>query len=50
MAISADFERVFEVGPVFRAENSNTRSAYLLFTVILFNIRYTDDICVSSLV
>jgi len=24
MAISADFRRVFEVGPVFRAENSNT--------------------------
>ena len=25
MAISADFDRVFEIGPVFRAENSNTR-------------------------
>lgn len=25
MAISADMGRVFEVGPVFRAENSNTR-------------------------
>lgn len=24
MAISADFRRVFEIGPVFRAENSNT--------------------------
>lgn len=24
MAITADFERVFEIGPVFRAENSNT--------------------------
>jgi aspartyl-tRNA synthetase len=24
MAISGGFERVFEVGPVFRAENSNT--------------------------
>jgi aspartyl-tRNA synthetase len=24
MAICADFERVFEIGPVFRAENSNT--------------------------
>ncbi|KAL6718633.1 aspartate--tRNA ligase dps1 [Lecanora helva] len=24
MAISADFERVYEIGPVFRAENSNT--------------------------
>jgi aspartyl-tRNA synthetase len=25
MAISSDFNRVFEIGPVFRAENSNTR-------------------------
>lgn len=25
MAISSDLDRVFEVGPVFRAENSNTR-------------------------
>jgi aspartyl-tRNA synthetase len=24
MAIAADFERVYEIGPVFRAENSNT--------------------------
>ncbi|KAI8450682.1 hypothetical protein BY996DRAFT_8547477 [Phakopsora pachyrhizi] len=24
MAITADFERVYEIGPVFRAENSNT--------------------------
>ena len=24
MAIAADFERVFEIGPVFRAEDSNT--------------------------
>lgn len=24
MTIAADFERVFEIGPVFRAENSNT--------------------------
>lgn len=27
MAISADLERVFEIGPVFRAEKSNTRYA-----------------------
>ena len=25
MAISSDLDRVFEIGPVFRAENSNTR-------------------------
>jgi aspartyl-tRNA synthetase len=24
MAIAADFDRVYEIGPVFRAENSNT--------------------------
>ena len=24
MAIAADFERVYEIGPVFRAEDSNT--------------------------
>lgn len=25
MAVTADLDRVFEVGPVFRAENSHTR-------------------------
>lgn len=24
MCVAADFERVYEIGPVFRAENSNT--------------------------
>ena len=32
MAISADMERVFEIGPVFRAENSNTRRHLCEFT------------------
>ena len=32
MAISADLERVFEIGPVFRAENSNTRRHLCEFT------------------
>jgi len=32
MAISADFQRVFEIGPVFRAENSNTRRHLCEFT------------------
>lgn len=32
MAISADLDRVFEVGPVFRAENSNTRRHLCEFT------------------
>jgi aspartyl-tRNA synthetase len=32
MAISADLNKVFEVGPVFRAENSNTRRHLCEFT------------------
>jgi len=32
MAISSDLERVFEIGPVFRAENSNTRRHLCEFT------------------
>ena len=46
MAISADLERVFEIGPVFRAENSNTRRHLCEFTGIIlcvcvfFNIFY----------
>ncbi|KAL7493815.1 hypothetical protein ACHAWT_002638 [Skeletonema menzelii] len=32
MAISSDLDRVFEIGPVFRAENSNTRRHLCEFT------------------
>lgn len=32
MAIAADMERVFEIGPVFRAENSNTHRHLIEFT------------------
>lgn len=32
MAICADFERVFEIGPVFRAENSFTHRHMCEFT------------------
>merc|ERR1719162_471402 len=32
MAISSDLQRVFEIGPVFRAENSNTRRHLCEFT------------------
>merc|ERR1712166_826532 len=32
MALMADFERVFEIGPVFRAENSNTNRHLCEFT------------------
>ncbi len=33
-AACSDFERVFEIGPVFRAENSNTHRAYARFDLI----------------
>jgi len=32
MALCADFERVFEIGPVFRAEDSNTNRHLCEFT------------------
>jgi len=32
MALMADFERVFEIGPVFRAEDSNTNRHLCEFT------------------
>lgn len=32
MAVESDFERVFEIGPVFRAENSNTHRHLCEFT------------------
>jgi aspartyl-tRNA synthetase len=32
MALMADFEKVFEVGPVFRAEDSNTNRHLCEFT------------------
>jgi aspartyl/asparaginyl-tRNA synthetase len=32
MAIAADFERVYEIGPVFRAEDSNTHRHLTEFT------------------
>ena len=34
IAIAADFERVYEIGPVFRAENSNTHRHMTEFTGI----------------
>jgi hypothetical protein len=42
MAISADLERVFEIGPVFRAENSHTKYVLLVcrpFRIKLFNLQ-----------
>lgn len=43
MAIVADFERVFEIGPVFRAEDTNTPRYYsfsLAFYSCLIYIEY----------
>lgn len=42
MAISSDLERVFEIGPVFRAENSNTRRHLCEFTGLDLEMSITD--------
>ncbi|CAM9750858.1 unnamed protein product [Ascophyllum nodosum] len=42
MAISADLGRVFEIGPVFRAENSNTRRHLCEFTGLDLEMSITD--------
>lgn len=42
MAISADMERVFEIGPVFRAENSNTRRHLCEFTGLDLEMQIND--------
>ena len=42
MAISSDFPRVFEVGPVFRAENSNTRRHLCEFTGLDLEMAITE--------
>ena len=48
MAISADLERVFEIGPVFRAEKSNSRRHLCEFTGLdmemAFNLHYNEVI------
>lgn len=42
MAISSDMERVFEIGPVFRAENSNTRRHLCEFTGLDLEMAIND--------
>lgn len=50
MAIASDFPRVFEVGPVFRAENSNTRRHLCEFVGLdlemAINEHYTETLAV----
>lgn len=36
-----DFERVFEIGPVFRAENARTHRHMSEFTGAIYNINFT---------
>lgn len=43
MAMSAGFERIFEVGPVFRAENSNTNRHATEFTGFDLEFSYIDS-------
>ncbi len=42
MAISADLGRVFEIGPVFRAERSMTRRHLCEFTGLDFEMAITE--------
>jgi len=42
MAISADLDKVFEIGPVFRAENSNTRRHLCEFTGLDLEMAITE--------
>ncbi len=43
MAMAAGFERIFEVGPVFRAENSNTNRHTTEFTGFDLEFSYIDS-------
>lgn len=43
MLIAADFKRVFEVGPVFRAENSNTSRHLTEYTSLDFEMEFSED-------
>ncbi len=43
MCIAADMERVFEIGPVFRAENSNTHRHLTEFTGLDLEMAINQD-------
>ncbi|KAK8185086.1 aspartyl-tRNA synthetase-like protein [Phyllosticta capitalensis] len=43
MLVSAGFERVFEIGPVFRAENSNTARHLTEFTGLDMEMAFEED-------
>jgi aspartyl-tRNA synthetase len=43
MAISADLKRVFEIGPVFRAENSNTHRHLCEYTGLNIKMIIEND-------
>ena len=42
MALCADLQRVFEIGPVFRAENSNTNRHLCEFTGLDMEMEFKD--------
>ena len=42
MAVESDFDRVFEIGPVFRAENSNTHRHLCEFTGLDFEMAINE--------
>ena len=51
MAISSDLERVYEIGPVFRAENSNTRRHLCEFTGLDMEMAITGILsCVMQVI
>ena len=42
MALCGDFKRVFEIGPVFRAENANTNRHLCEFTGLDLEMEFND--------
>ncbi|KAI3654479.1 hypothetical protein MP228_000533 [Amoeboaphelidium protococcarum] len=50
MMICADYERVFEIGPVFRAENSHTHRHLTEFTGLDFEMQLRGDDAVDEAV